>query len=197
MQSGAVARAPRSGGGPTTVVLAAANVPGGLVGVNAANLYFGGSRFESIPIGGTTAQTIATTSFRVDAIAFDGQSVWYADSSAGIGDAVFRDGTFFMRTAFVSQMNAYNGCVYFDGCGSIAFGGSTCSSCGDYFPTDTPIFAGSACGLVTADSAGIHLWKSFSVLFGPGLSHVVRVVADTDSAYWTDATGAIGKLPLP
>jgi hypothetical protein len=63
------------------------------------------------------------------------------------------------------------------------------------------VFAGSGCGIVSTDSSGFYLSRAPALtrplLLAPDLFHVVNVAADATAVYWTDATGAIGRLPLP
>jgi hypothetical protein len=76
-------------------------------------------------------------------------------------------------------------------------------------------FAGASCGVVWADSSGIH-WTGITTsetnhvgtpysqgamatqLIAPGVGPVVSLIADGDNIYWTESGhGAIGRLRLP
>jgi hypothetical protein len=226
MQAGAVARAPKDGTGPTQVLLASAAVPGQFIGVDAQKLYFaplpGAYTFESVPISGGSAQTLFDmrtviggnpSGISLEAVVFDGKNIWSSIYPTGeIGDYVYNGST---PVAFTNPpadyISAYDGCVYYNGCNPVSIyqpwicpaGSPFSGTCfaGSATPPVAPInkiFTGSSCALLWADAAGIQFHGYVAtLLIGPGFSHVVRLVADTGSVYWTDATGAIGRLPLP
>jgi hypothetical protein len=217
---GTVLRALRDGTGSPSVALStlpSSPVPAILSGVDATNLYFLVSNnvpaqsLVSIPIGGGTTNPIFSygASTQVDVSVFVEGTLYAVAHNLGIGYQVYAGSTDTGEIHGYPAMSAYGGCVYYEsGFGPMyadAIRASQNATCfGGTIASTT--FAGTGCGIVSATSAGaspagIYLsgvpGLSGQLLIGSGLSHVVQLTADANAVYWTDATGAIGKLPLP
>jgi hypothetical protein len=216
-----VVRARRDGTGSPSVALStlpSSTAPAVLSGVDATNLYFlvwnsvPTQGLVSVPIGGgaTTPILSYVASSSVAASVFVDGTLYALVQTVGGGNLVYAGSNSLLEVHGTPAISAYGGCVYYDnGTSPIyadAIQASPNATCFGGRITSTT-FTGTACGVVSAASAG-----SFSpagiylsgvpglpgpLLIGSGLSNVVQLTADANAVYWTDATGAIGKLPLP
>jgi hypothetical protein len=214
---GATVRARRDGTGSSETV--SANPPGTLLGVDATSIYFsasdagaGWSSVVTIPIAGGAMATDFTysptgTFLAGPSVVLDGTVLTYT-YNGGTGFDVCKNTQTIAVVEAERQVSAYGSCAYFTGGAPLpiyAYGVAVGSDACFAGQVVTTIFAGSSCGILSATSgaspSGVYISAAPGVagpfLIAPGLANVVNMAADSSAVYWTDATGAIGKLPLP
>jgi hypothetical protein len=208
------------------------------LGVDSTSVYFTGVVFpqtppfnvitiQSVPkAGGSPSTYLATTSAGTLAVAVSDSLAMYVLSVGGGNRPGFLQSYDFGGTdagpngstaelgpfgpLFVDATNVYAQSGFAGWVALPKFGGS-----GGVTVPGVPgnLLAGASCGVLSADSAGLH-WTALSSmrvtalgqqpslavatqLIAPGVGPVVSIIADADSLYWTDGSGAIGKLRLP